>query len=70
MNVKSKAGALKIWTYPIVLAIVTILGLLSALLGEGGIWWPVSWVALATPLAAIAISLLKQRRPSAATKQS
>lgn len=42
------------WLWPIVLAIVTIFGLLSALLGEGGVWWWLSWVALATPLVVIA----------------
>jgi hypothetical protein len=26
-----------------------LFGLLSALLGQGGIWWVLSWIALAVP---------------------
>jgi hypothetical protein len=37
------------WIGPVVLAVITVAGLLSALIGEGGIWWMVSWVALAVP---------------------
>ncbi|WP_141688110.1 hypothetical protein [Bradyrhizobium paxllaeri] len=36
------------WTSPAVLAVITVAGL-SALIGEGGIWWAFSWVALAVP---------------------
>jgi hypothetical protein len=28
-----------IWRWPVVLAILTVFGLLSALLGQGGLWW-------------------------------
>lgn len=41
------------WVWPIGLAALTLAGLLSALLGEGGIWWWLSWVALAIPLLVI-----------------
>lgn len=41
------------WSWPIGLALLTIFGLLSALLGEGGIWWILSWAALAFPLLVI-----------------
>ena len=43
-----------VWRWPILLAMVTIFGLLSALLGQGGVWWVLSWIALATPLAVTA----------------
>lgn len=43
-----------IWRWPVVLAAPTMLGLLSALLGQGGLWWAASWIALATPLIVIA----------------
>lgn len=39
------------WRWPIVLGVLTMLGLIAALLGEGGLWWPASWVALSVPLA-------------------
>ena len=42
------------WGPPITLAVLTMFGLLSALLGQGGIWWWLSWAALAVPLIVIA----------------
>ena len=41
------------WLWPIVLAVVTVCGLLAALVGEGGIWWALSWLMLAVPLLVI-----------------
>jgi len=38
-----------VWGFPIVLAILSIFGLLSALLGSG-IWEVISWIALFIPL--------------------
>jgi DMSO reductase anchor subunit len=38
------------WGWPIGLAVLTLFGLLSALLGQGGIWWALSWLALAVPM--------------------
>ncbi|MDV3480098.1 hypothetical protein [Sphingobium yanoikuyae] len=46
------------WSWPIGLAALTIFGLLSALLGEGGLWWWLSWAALALPLLVIARHIL------------
>lgn len=43
----------RVWRWPLVIAALTIFGLLSALLGEGGIWWWLSWAALLMPLAVI-----------------
>ena len=42
-----------VWRRPLVLAGLTLFGLLSALLGEGGMWWGLSWAALAVPLLTI-----------------
>ncbi len=42
------------WSLPLALAVLTTFGLLSALLGEGGVWWWLSWFALAMPLLVIA----------------
>ncbi len=40
----------EIWRWPAALAVLTMGGLLAALLGQRGIWLPVSWGALAIPL--------------------
>ena len=40
----------RIWRWPSVLAMLILFGLLSALLGQGGIWCGLSWIALALPL--------------------
>jgi hypothetical protein len=34
--------------------VIAIAGLLSALLGEGGVWWWMSWITLGIPLVVIA----------------
>lgn len=39
------------WRWPIVLGVLTLGGLVTALLGEGGAWWVASWLVLAAPLA-------------------
>lgn len=56
-------GTSRIWRWPLLLAALSLFGLLSALLGEGGVWWVLSWIALAAPLAVIA-SCLSRRRPT------
>lgn len=50
-----------VWRWPLVLAAVTLLGLLSALLGEGGVWWALSWAALATPLVVAFLCIVRSR---------
>jgi hypothetical protein len=42
----------KVWGAPLLLALITIFGLLAALLGTG-IWYILSWIALIIPLAII-----------------
>jgi hypothetical protein len=44
----------RVWRWPLVLAVLTVFGLLSALLGQGGIWWGLSWGALAMPILVVA----------------
>ena len=52
---------LHIWKYPLLLALLTLIGLLSALLGTGAWHW-LSWVALAIPLVlAVRFSLARKR---------
>jgi hypothetical protein len=50
-----------VWRWPLVLAGLTLFGLLSALLGEGGVWWVLSWIALATPLIVAVVCLARSR---------
>lgn len=38
------------WRAPLGIAFASIVGLLSALLGEGGVWWWISWITLSLPL--------------------
>lgn len=49
------------WGWPIGLALLTLLGLVSALLGEGGIWWVLSWIALGLPLLVALRHILRAR---------
>jgi hypothetical protein len=48
-----------VWRWPIGLAVLTLFGLIAALLGEGGLWWILSWLALAAPLVVMAICVAK-----------
>jgi hypothetical protein len=52
----------QIFYLPAILAIITCVGLLSALFGDG-VWDALSWVALACPIAATAYFVLRSRRP-------
>lgn len=54
-----------IWRWPLLLAALVVFGLLSALLGQGGIWWALSWIALAIPLVLIVVCIARWRRASA-----
>jgi len=49
----------RIWRWPLLLAALTIFGLLAALLGQDEGWWIVSWIALGMPLAAVALALIR-----------
>jgi hypothetical protein len=53
-QVDRRAGsAWRIWRWPLAIALLSVFGLLSALLGDGGIWWLFCWIALALPLGLI-----------------
>ncbi|CAM2898340.1 hypothetical protein CFR75_11020 [Komagataeibacter xylinus] len=61
-----------IWLWPIVLGLLTVFGLLSALLGQHGIWLALSWTALSIPLIVTVACLLRAwcRTPSVKGGQS
>lgn len=42
------------WRWPLALGALTLVGLAVALLGEGGLWWALAWLALGVPLAVAA----------------
>ncbi|MGX7741095.1 hypothetical protein [Rhodopseudomonas parapalustris] len=48
------------WLWPLALAASTVFGLLSALIGEGGLWWLLCWGALALPLVTIALCVVRR----------
>ncbi len=58
----TRNSATMIWRWPLVFGFLTCLGLTSALLGEGGVWWGLSWIALAIPLVVITIAIHRRRR--------
>lgn len=51
-------STLRVWAAPVALALLTSLGLLAALFGDG-LWNAVSWVALGIPVAVSAWALGK-----------
>ncbi|MCB5190937.1 DUF4175 domain-containing protein [Methylobacillus arboreus] len=52
---------MEIWGWPIALALLTIFGLFSALLGFG-IWYWLSWMALSVPIVMIWHYWLRPRK--------
>ena len=56
-----ECGRMSVWRWPLLLAGLTILGLLSALLGQHGVWFWLSWLTLSVPLAVIVGAVLQAR---------
>jgi len=55
---------MRVWRWPLLLGVLTLTGLVSALLGEGGAWWIYCWVALSPPLVVCFACLVRAgRRP-------
>lgn len=52
---------LEIWRWPTMLGGLTIAGLLAALLGQQGVWLPLSWALLTVPLVVILAGLHRLR---------
>lgn len=51
----------RVWAIPLILAVLTIFGLLSALLGNG-IWHALAWASLASPIVVAVRFAMKRRR--------
>lgn len=57
MSRERRRGAMLTWRWPGLMAVLICFGLASAPLGEGGVWWALSWIALAIPLLVILVCL-------------
>lgn len=63
--VSASRSSVAVWPWPIALGLLTTFGLLSALLGQHGVWLALSWAALSIPLIVTVICLIRAwRRPS------
>lgn len=63
--VSASRPSVAVWPWPIALGQLTTFGLLSALLGQHGVWLALSWAALSIPLIVTVICLIRAwRRPS------
>lgn len=51
--------AVAVWRWPIALGVLTLFGLLSALLGQHGVWLALSWAALSVPLLVSVVCLAR-----------
>ena len=49
----ARRSSMQVWRWPVVLAVLTVSGLFSALLGQRGLWLPLSWLLLGIPLVVI-----------------
>ncbi len=65
-RLSSRHSLHQIWRWPSVLAALVVFGLLSALLGQGGIWWALSWVALAVPVGTVIGCIIFRRKTALA----
>ncbi len=53
-----------VWGWPLALAVLTLFGLLAALLGQEGAWLWLSWSALGVPVGAIIVCVARAARTS------
>jgi len=58
----ARRSSAQVWRWPVVLALLTVSGLFSALLGQSGVWLPLSWLLLGIPLFVIVWCLPLWRR--------
>ncbi|ANI17596.1 hypothetical protein [Pseudomonas citronellolis] len=58
-----KRNLWRVFRWPLALAVLSLVGLISALVGDGP-WDALSWFALGVPLAVILAALARARRPS------
>ena len=58
-----KRNLWRVFRWPLALAVLSLVGLVSALVGAGP-WDALSWFALGVPLVVILAALARARRPS------
>ena len=56
--VTRRRGLIRIFAVPAILAVLTIFGLTSGILGDG-IWDAISWIALGIPIAVVVFHLCR-----------
>jgi hypothetical protein len=56
---RPNALLVRVFGIPALLALVTVFGLLSALLGQGGVWHVLAWIALSLPLGVLVWHLIR-----------
>lgn len=54
-----KSNFFQLWGWPLVMAILTIFGLLAALTGTG-VWHWLSWIALSVPVVTMVVFLFRR----------
>lgn len=59
-----------VWRWPMALAALSVFGLLSALLGQEGVWWVLSWIALVIPVGVILFFSRPRRTVASALRSS
>lgn len=57
---KTSSNFRRVWTAPIAVAAASVVGLVSALLGDGVLDW-ISWIGLGTAVAVLAWALAARR---------
>jgi hypothetical protein len=60
MMAARRQSVVRIFAFPMIIALIVAFGLVSVLLGDG-IWDAMSWIALASPLAVGAFFLWKRQ---------
>jgi hypothetical protein len=54
----------KVWRWPLLIGVSSLVGLVAGLLGEGGVWWWICWLTLSVPVALGAMGLARAARGS------
>lgn len=52
---------MRVWRWPVLIGVLTVMGLIAGLLGEGGFWWWICWAALSLPIVLSIAGLVRAR---------
>ena len=62
-------ASVSVWPWPMALGLLTVFGLLSALLGQHGVWLMLSWISLSIPLVVMFACFVRARRRAPLSKE-